>query len=135
MSRQAQKAFDAQAMFWNDEDLSSGWTITTKNSASVDLEGIDMNPANPPVVQINFQNCTSGGSATIQLGLEDSADDSSFADVTPGPNLGGDIAYDSAELKNVQFALPGTGLRRYVRLTAQVKTAVLTGGTLNAGLV
>ena len=135
MSRQALKAFDAQLMFWDDEDLSSGWTVTTKNSSSVDLGGADMNPANPPVVQICFEDVTSGGSATIQLGLEDSADDSTFADYAPGLNLGGDIAYNSAELANVQFALPGTGLRRYVRLTAQVKTAALTGGTLNAGLV
>ena len=92
MSRQALKAFDAQLMFWDDEDLSSGWTVTTKNSSSVDLGGADMNPANPPVVQICFEDVTSGGSATIQLGLEDYADDSTFADYAHGLNIGGDIA-------------------------------------------
>lgn len=75
---------------------------------------------------------TSGGSGTLQIVLQDSADNSSFADVqalTPAKAL----STLTANTDLVRARLP-IGLRRYVRLAYRVGTAAMTAGTVDAYL-
>ena len=74
---------------------------------------------------------TSGGSATLQAVLQDSADNSAWADVLAGPvvTLANLVAGTQLLLVN-----PPVGTRRYVRVVWRVATAALTGGTLSAFL-
>lgn len=76
---------------------------------------------------------TSGGAATVQAVLQDSADNTTFADVMVlGPALA--VASIGAN-KAMAFArFPGT-LRRYTRVAYRVGTAVLTAGTFSAFVV
>lgn len=72
---------------------------------------------------------TSGGSATIQAVLQDSADNSTFADVLAGPA----VAYGSAPAGTVLLQTqPPTGMRRYWRVVWRVGTAALTAGKFTA---
>lgn len=72
---------------------------------------------------------TSGGAATIQAVLQDSADGSTFADVVAGPA----VAYGSAPAGTVLLQVqPPTGMRRYFRIAWRVGTAVLTAGKFTA---
>lgn len=72
---------------------------------------------------------TSSGSATIQAVLQDSADNSTFADVVAGPA----IAYGSAPAGTVLLQVqPPTGMRRYFRVVWRVGTAALTAGKFTA---
>lgn len=130
------KAFDASALFFAQNlTLASGFAVGTVNSSSVDLKAADIDTENPGEVQVAFLGVTSGGSATILVRVEDSADNSSFAAVTPIGLTSAAIAYNDASLADIRFTLPRVGLRRYVRLAVVVGTADLTGGTVNAGLV
>lgn len=72
---------------------------------------------------------TSGGSATLQAVLQDSADGSSFADVVAGPAVAVASLTAGAQLLQIQ---PPTGLRRYVRIAWRVGTAALTAGAFTA---
>ena len=72
---------------------------------------------------------TSGGSATLQAVLQDSADGSSFADVVAGPAVAVASLTAGAQLLQIQ---PPTGLRRYVRIGWRVGTAALTAGAFTA---
>lgn len=69
---------------------------------------------------------TSAGSATVQAVLQDSADNSSWADVLAGPVVPKASCVAGAVL--LQSCLP-VGLRRYTRLVWRVGTAALTAGT------
>lgn len=72
---------------------------------------------------------TSGGAATVQAVLQDSADGSSFADVVAGPA----IAYGSAPAGTTLLQVqPPAGMRRYFRIAWRVGTAVLTAGKFTA---
>lgn len=72
---------------------------------------------------------TSGGSATIQAVLQDSADNATFADVASGPV----VAVASATAGTVIFQLqPPPGMRRYWRIAYRIGTAVLTAGKFDA---
>jgi len=72
---------------------------------------------------------TSGGSATIQAVLQDSADNSSFADVVAGPA----VAVASAVAGTVLLQLqPPVGMRQYWRIAYRIGTAVLTAGKFDA---
>lgn len=72
---------------------------------------------------------TSGGSATIQAVLQDSADNSSFADVVAGPA----VAVASAAAGTVLLQLqPPVGMRQYWRIAYRIGTAVLTAGKFDA---
>lgn len=130
----SRKAFDKDAMFW-DAKAGSDLTVTTHNSSSIDLNAADIDEMNPGEVQIVCQKFTSGGSATVLFTLQDSADNSSFANVTPVHITMAATAFDHADLKDIRYTLPRIGLRRYVRLTCTIGTAAITGGTLYAGLV
>lgn len=73
---------------------------------------------------------TSGGAATVQMVLQDSADNATFADVmVASPALA--IAALGANKTVAIVRFPGN-VRRYTRVVWRVGTAVLTGGTLSA---
>jgi len=72
---------------------------------------------------------TSGGAATLQGVLQDSADNSSFADVA----VGAAIAVASLTAGTSIFRIqPPPGMRRYWRTVARVGTAVMTAGALDS---
>ena len=73
--------------------------------------------------------CTSGGSNTTQIALQDSADNSSFSSVVTGPAVA--VASLVAGTELLRVALPA-GLRRYVRVAYIIATADLTAGAFNA---
>ncbi|WP_417070824.1 Bbp16 family capsid cement protein [Niveibacterium terrae] len=72
---------------------------------------------------------TSGGSATLQAVLQDSADGSTFADVLAGPVVALASLTAGAQLLQVQ---PPTGTRRYLRVAWRIGTAALTAGAFTA---
>lgn len=72
---------------------------------------------------------TSGGSATVQAVLQDSADNSTFADVLAGPALAVANVTQGAVLLQ---ACPPLGLRRYTRIVYRIGTAALTAGKFDA---
>jgi len=72
---------------------------------------------------------TSGGSATVQAVLQDSADNSTFADVVAGPAVAVASVIAGKVLLQVQ---PPPGMRRYWRIVWRVGTAVLTAGKFDA---
>ena len=72
---------------------------------------------------------TSGGSATVQAVLQDSADNSSFADVVSGPAVAVASVTAGAILLQLQ---PPVGMRRYWRIAYRVGTATLTAGKFDA---
>ena len=72
---------------------------------------------------------TSGGAATVQAVLQDSADNATFADVLAGPVV------PLAQLKAgapLLLTQPPVGLRRYFRVAWRVGTAALTAGKFTA---
>ena len=72
---------------------------------------------------------TSGGAATMQAVLQDSADNATFADVLAGPVVALAGLTVGAVLLQTQ---PPTGLRRYTRIVWRIGTAVLTAGKFDA---
>lgn len=68
---------------------------------------------------------TSGGSATVQAVLQDSADNSTFADVVAGPATAVASVTAGVTLLQVQ---PPVGMRQYWRIVWRIGTAVLTAG-------
>jgi hypothetical protein len=72
---------------------------------------------------------TSGGGATVQAVLQDSADNVTFADVIAGPAVA--VANVVAGLSLLQVQ-PPPGMRRYWRIAWRVGTAVLTAGKFDA---
>lgn len=72
---------------------------------------------------------TSGGAATVQAVFQDSADNSTYADVATGPVVVLASLTAGASLMRLQ---PPVGTRRYWRFVFRVATAVLTAGTFDA---
>lgn len=72
---------------------------------------------------------TSGGSATIQAVLQDSADNATFADVVAGAAVAVANATAGTALLQLQ---PPPGMRRYWRIVYRIGTAVLTAGKFDA---
>lgn len=75
---------------------------------------------------------TSGGAGTLQFVLQDSADNSSWADVQASPVFA--LAALTANKTILQSRLP-LGLRRYIRIAYRVGTAAMTAGTVESYLV
>ena len=71
----------------------------------------------------------SGGGATLQPVLQDSANNSSLADVVAGPVIGVASLTTGAQLWAVQ---PPPGMRRYWRIVWRVAVAALTSGNFDA---
>lgn len=85
-----------------------------------------------PYLWLNAQvatTATSGGAATVQAVLQDSADNATFADVLSGPVVALAALKAGAPLLIVQ---PPVGLRRYFRVAWRVAGAALTAGTFSA---
>lgn len=72
---------------------------------------------------------TSGGSATVQAVLQDSADASTWADVLVGPSFA--VANVTAGVTLLQTQ-PPVGTRRYLRVVYRIGTASLTAGKFEA---
>ena len=72
---------------------------------------------------------TSGGGATVQAVLQDSADDVTFADVQAGPAVAVASVVAGKVLLQIQ---PPPGMREYWRVVWRVGTAALTAGNFDA---
>lgn len=72
---------------------------------------------------------TSGGSATVQAVLQDSADNATFADVVIGKAIAVASVTAGSILLQVQ---PPPGMREYSRIVYRIGTAVLTAGKFDA---
>lgn len=72
---------------------------------------------------------TSAGAATVQPVLQDSADNSTFADVAAGTAFAKTACTAGAVLFQLQ---PPPGMRRYWRIAYRIGTAVLTAGAFDA---
>jgi len=100
----------------------------------------DTGPANPGIgigdlflVTKTDAAVTSGGAATVQVVLQDSADNATFADVMVlTPALA--IAALGANKTISQARFPAV-LRRYLRVVYRVGTATLTAGTFSSFVV
>lgn len=76
---------------------------------------------------------TSGGAATLQVVLQDSADNSTFADVqTLTPALA--LASLTANKELCRARIP-VGIRRYLRLVWRIGAATTTAGTASGYIV
>ena len=99
------------------------------DNGSANVSDISMTDENLWINAVVDTTPTSSGSATIQAVLQDSADNSTFADVVAGPA----IAYGSAPAGTVLLQVqPPTGMRRYFRVVWRVGTAALTAGKFTA---
>lgn len=78
------------------------------------------------------ESATASGSATVTFSLQDSADNSTFADVVASAAIG--KAALTAGKQPVLFKLPN-GLRRYLRVYYTVATGPLTAGKFSAQIV
>jgi hypothetical protein len=78
------------------------------------------------------ESATASGAATVTFSLQDSADNSTFADVQASAAIG--KADLTAGKQPVLFKLPH-GLRRYVRVYYTVATGPLTAGKFSAQIV
>ena len=96
-------------------------------SASI---GRDIGSGEPLYLEVSVAtNCT--GTGTLTIALQDSADNSSFADVLVLPSIA--VAALTAG-KTYYLPLP-SGMRRYIRANYTITSGPFTGGTLNAQIV
>lgn len=78
------------------------------------------------------ESATASGSATVTFSLQDSADNSTFADVVASAAIAKTAL--TAGKQPVLFKLPH-GLRRYIRVYYTVATGPLTAGKFSAQIV
>jgi len=116
--------------------VSNEQAVTT-TAASTDV--IDLGQANPNLglndhtsLAITVDTAvTADGAATVTFSLQDSADNSSFADVVATAAIG-----KATLVAGAQIVLPmPTKLRRYVRVYYTVATGPLTAGKFSAQVV
>ena len=89
-----------------------------------------MNPAPPPHLPA-VDAVLRSPAGTLAIALQDSADNSSFADVLALPAIA--VAALTAG-KTYYIPLPA-GMRRYIRANYTIAAGPFTGGTLNAQIV
>ncbi len=123
---------DSQLVFSEGQAVTS--TGDTASTNSYDSGGANLGDSgqtgeNLWVQAICSTTATSGGSATVQAVLQDSADNSSFADVASTPALGVAAVNAGTTLMALQ---PPPGMRRYWRIVWRVGTAALTAGKFDA---
>lgn len=126
------KVFDEQTLFY-DAEAHGTFTVATHNSASVDLGAADVDEVNPGEIIAKWPGLDSAGNMTVGILIQDSADDSSFATIWTGPVM--NKATAKAEMADWRFKLPTKSLRRYVRISVIIGTAVASAGLLTVGLV
>lgn len=112
----------------------TGAIAATNVGTSIDLGAADVDEESPGEICVELGGITSGGSATIAVSVLDSADDSSFAVLTPtGVDIDtGDVDFDDAVWDEnggtLRLPLPAYGLRRYIHVLLTIKVATITGG-------
>lgn len=99
------------------------------DNGSAHSSDISMTGENLWINAVVDTSVTSGGAATVQAVLQDSADGTAFADVVAGPVLALADLKAGATLLQIQ---PPTGMRRYFRVAWRVGTAALTAGKFTA---
>ncbi|WP_287372426.1 Bbp16 family capsid cement protein [Prosthecochloris sp.] len=85
--------------------------------------------ADTRVIVVVDTNVTSGGAATVAAVLQDSDDNSSFADVLVGKAHPKASLVKGFEMLNTKLPI---GIRQYSRVVFRVATAALTAGKFNA---
>ena len=113
--------------------------VVTLETDNVSTNDYDFGSANASDASLTSENlwinavvnttATSGGSATVQAVLQDSADGITFADVLAGPAVAVAAVLAGTILLQVQ---PPTGLRRFIQIVWRVGTAALTAGKFDA---
>ena len=96
-------------------------------SASI---GRDIGSGEPLYLEVSVATAMTGA-GTLTIALQDSADNSSFADVLALPAIA--VAALTAG-KTYYLPLPA-GMRRYIRANYTITSGPFTGGTLNAQIV
>ncbi len=99
------------------------------DSGSANSSDISMTGENLWINAVVDTTATSGGSATLQAVLQDSADNSTFNDVAMGPVVAVANLTAGATLMQLQ---PPVGMRRYFRVVWRLGTAALTAGKFTA---
>lgn len=92
--------------------------------------GRDIGTGEPLYLEVSVST-TMTGAGTLAIALQDSADNSSFADVLALPAIA--VAALTAG-KTYYIPLPA-GMRRYIRANYTIAAGPFTGGTLNAQIV
>ena len=92
--------------------------------------GRDIGSGEPLYLEVSVAS-TMTGAGTLAIALQDSADNSSFADVLALPAIA--VAALTAG-KTYYIPLPA-GVRRYIRANYTIAAGPFTGGTLNAQIV
>lgn len=92
--------------------------------------GRDIGSGEPLYLEVSVAS-TMTGAGTLAIALQDSADNSSFADVLALPAIA--VAALTAG-KTYYIQLPA-GMRRYIRANYTIAAGPFTGGTLNAQIV
>lgn len=96
-------------------------------SASI---GRDIGSGEPLYLEVSVATAMTGA-GTLTIALQDSADNSSFADVLALPAIA--VAALTAG-KTYYLPLPA-GMRRYIRANYTITSGPFTGGTINAQIV
>lgn len=104
-------------------------STTALNFGSAVLGGAGLTGENVWVQAICSTTATSGGGATVQAVLQDSADGVTYADVVAGPVVAVASVIAGAALMQLQ---PPPGMRQYWRIAWRVATAALTAGKFDA---
>ena len=111
-------------------------TLETDNASTNDYDSCSANASDAALTGENLwinavvnTTATSGGSATVQAVLQDSADGITFADVLAGPAVAVAAVVAGTVLLQTQ---PPPGLRRFIQIVWRVGTAALTAGKFDA---
>lgn len=126
------RLFDTNKMFDDARSMASGFTVTTVTSTnSVDMGVADGDEGDGPEIAVRIEAPTSTSSTgAIQVVLQDSADNSSFATIQSGKVS----TANAGDMNPYRMKVPPKH-RRYLRLQYIVTTNAFTGGTLHAGVV
>lgn len=127
------RLFDTNKMFEDAKSMASGFTVGTATSTNkVDMGIADGDEGDGPEIVIRIENPTSASSntGTIQVVVQDSADNASFATIMTGKVS----TANAGDMNPYRLKLPPKH-RRYLQLQFVVGTANFTAGTLHAGVV
>lgn len=109
-------------------------TVTAVSTKSIDTQSALRNLGSGEEIDLVVAvpvAMTAGGAATLTVSLQDSADNTTFADVVLGPAI--PVASLVAGFEALRITLPRT-LRRYIAMNYTVATGPMTAGTITAYL-
>lgn len=124
---------DDQATYASAQAVTATGDTASSNSYDHGPASMGQGSGNLWLITKTVAAVTSGGAATVQAVLQDSADNSTFADVMTLNPAAAIAALGSNKVQSVS-RFPGT-VRRYTRVVFRVATAVLTAGTFSAFVV